>query len=203
MTKRTTTLAVLAALATVSLAQGENKPNTPPTPTRIPVNDADYDLSGKALLTNPALVKEIDDTLIRGASCRTMAALGYGNGYQCPPAGMAACMKMLTDGKVDACARLNNRDYPHGCGTTEGTDPAARASSTCADLSQDLWATLAVKVPFATAKKRVEAFGCVADTATSFVCPAHIYEWLCQPFERGKVLTCKKAPPPAGPSIPK
>ena len=198
MSKRASSLlvsVVLAALGTASLANGDVKPVPAPTSnpgvTPVGINTNDYDFSGRALLTNPALMKEIDDTLIRAASCRSMAALGYGNGYQCPAAGMAACLKMLNAGKVDACATTNGRDYPAGCGAKEATSPEQRAKSTCSDLSADLWKTLTVKIPYPAAKKRLEAYGCKAEAGTTMFCPSHIREWLCQPFERGGVVTCR------------
>ena len=198
MTKHASTLILLAVVATASFAHGEAKPGGTPSPTVNPGGSpgaigvvGDYDFSGKAALSNPAMMKEIDDTLIRGASCRSMATLGYGNGYQCPAAGMPACMKMLAANKVDACAATNSRDYPNGCGAKEATSPEARAASTCADLSADLWKTLSIKIPYAQAKKRLEAFGCKAETGTTMFCPSHLREWLCQPFERGGVVVCR------------
>jgi hypothetical protein len=189
-------LIVLAVVATASFAHGENKPGQPP-PVVNPgggnpqvLGAGDYDFSGRSTLSNAALMKEIDDTLIRGASCRSMAQLGYGNGYQCPAAGVPACMKMLNAGKVDACAALNNRDYPAGCGAKEST-PEGRATSACADLSADLWKTLAIKIPYVFAKKRLEAFGCKSEAGTTMFCPSHVREWLCQPFERGGVVVCR------------
>jgi hypothetical protein len=195
MMKRASSLLVLAVVATASFAHGENKPGQPPPVVNPGVNPGigpvgDYDFSGKAALSNPALMKEIDDTLIRGASCRSMAPLGYGNGYQCPAAGLPACMKMLTAGKVDACAVSNNRDYALGCGAKE-TTPEGRATGTCSDLSADLWKSLAIRIPYANVKKRLEAFGCKAEAGTTMFCPSHLREWLCQPFERGGVVVCR------------
>ena len=200
MKKRTSTLAAVAVLVMVSVASGANTPPAPttkvPGPTPIPaVTDITADFSGKALLANPALMKEIDDTLIRAAACRTMAPIGYANGYQCPAAGLPACMKMLKDGKVDACAQLTGRDYPAGCNVkgnlTEATSPEMRANSTCADLSPEMWKTLAVRLSFAAAKARLQAFGCVAEAGTTFFCKSHVREWLCQPYERAGVVTCR------------
>ncbi len=197
MTKHASTLLVLAMVATASFAHGDNKPGGSPAPTVSPGNNPgiiaaqDYDFSGKAALSNPVLMKEIDDTLIRGALCRSMAPIGYGNGYQCPQAGLAACMKMLNAGKIDACATTSSRDYAPGCGAKEATSPEQRAASTCSDLSADLWKSLTIKIPYAYAKKRLEAFGCKAEAGTTVFCPSHLREWLCLPFERGGVVTCR------------
>lgn len=209
--KHACSLLVAAVLATASLAHGDNKPagpsapsaaipSTPPTAKPgaslaatavITVSAMDYDCSGRSLLGDPALLKEIDDTLIKAGACRTMAAIGYGNGYQCPPAGLTACMTMLKAGKVDACAALTGRDYPTGCGAKEATSAEVRAASTCSDLSADLWKTLTIKAPYAAVKQRLEDFGCKAETGTTMFCPSHIREWLCQPFERGGVVVCR------------
>ncbi len=198
ITRVASLLFFLSAATASFFAHAENKPGPAPVPTGNPGANpgiigsvGDYDFSGKAALSNAALMKEIDDTLIRGASCRSMAAIGYGNGYQCPAAGVPACMKMLTAGKVDACAATNARDYPTGCGAKEATSPEQRAASTCSDLSADLWKSLAIKIPYAQAKKRLEAFGCKAEAGTTMFCPSHLREWLCQPFERGGVVTCR------------
>jgi len=193
--KRTSTLFTAAVVLFAAFAHGEaTKPGQPPAGTTgnnpgLGIN-GEFDFSGKAALSNPALMKEIDDTLIRGASCRSMAPLGYGNGYQCPAAGVAACTKMMMAGKVDACAQLKSRDYPAGCSSQEGT-PEGRANSTCSDLSADLWGTLAIRVPYNFALRRLLAFGCKAEQGTTVFCPSHIREWLCQPFERGGVVVCR------------
>jgi hypothetical protein len=196
--KRASTFGIVAAALTASLAHGETKPGAPPVvqasgtpPQVIGGFNGDYDFSGKALLTNPTLMKEIDDTLIKGASCRTMAQIGYGNGYQCPAAGVAACMTMLKAGKVDACAKLDDRDYLKGCGAGEASSPDKRANSTCSDLSADLWASLAVRAPYAVARARLEAFGCKAEAGTTMFCKSHTREHLCQPFERAGVVVCR------------
>jgi hypothetical protein len=195
--KRAISLGILALVTTASLASGDNR-------RARPVGDPTfYDFSGAALQSNPALLQQIDTTLIVGAGCRSMAALGYGNGYQCPPAGMAACMTMLNAGQVDACAQYNSRDYPTGCGTGESTSPAQRAASTCSDLSADLWNTLAIKIPFAIAKARLLAFGCTAQAGNAIQCPAHTREWVCMPFQRGGVVTCSPSPVAPPPSAPK
>lgn len=193
---RTRTLVTLAVASAASLARADNKPVAPAANANAgsmsPVAfESDYDFSGKALLANPSLLKEIDDTLIRAGGCRTMATLGYGNGYQCPASGLTACLTMLKDGKVDACAALTGRDYPTGCAAKEAASAEARATSTCADLSVDLWKTLAIKAPYASVKNRLERFGCKAEAGVTMFCPSHLREWLCQPFERGGVVVCR------------
>ncbi len=186
--KRAISLTIVAFVTTASLASGDNR-------HKIPIGDPTfYDFSGPALQSNPALLQQIDATLIIGAGCRSMAALGYGNGYQCPPAGMAACMTMLSAGQIDACAQYDNRDYPVGCGAGESNSPAQRAASTCADLSANLWDTLAIKIPFSIARARLLAFGCTAQSGNAIQCPAHVREWVCMPFQRGGVVTCSPSP---------
>jgi hypothetical protein len=192
--KRAIPLTIVAFVTTASLASGDNQH---PKPVNEPTY---YDFSGSVLQTNAALLQQIDTTLIIGAGCRSMAALGYGNGYQCPAAGMAACMTMLKAGQIDACALYENRDYATGCGTGEPTSPTQRAASTCADLSANLWDSLAIKIPFATAKARLIAFGCTAQTGTTIQCPAHTREWVCMPLQRGGVVTCSASPPPPAPA---
>jgi hypothetical protein len=190
--KRVSTLFVAAFVSIASMASGENRPGPGP----IVIGSGDYDFSGASLLTNTALQTEINTKLIQGAGCRSMSSIGYGNGYQCPAAGMTACMAMLKEKKVDACAQIGTRSGSSAPSTCTADDTAAAGkvspapASTCADLTVNLWNTMAINIPFEYAMKRLKAFGCTNPTGTTVTCPAHIYDWLCMPFQRGTVLTC-------------
>ena len=214
---RLVVVASVASLATVSLASGAGPAGGPtPAPTAAPnaacllaQDPNNYDLSGKALTCNPALLAQIDTTLIAGAGCRTMDALGYGNGYQCPsPAGVSACTTMMMAGQVDACAAFTPRYPPNA--TAPGCKLTAQqgAVTTCPDFSPDLWSSLAVRIPLPSVVKRLSTFGCTATGKTVF-CPASLVAWACMPFQRGGVVTCQPSPvpppppPPPPPSPPK
>src|SRR3984957_1965611 len=180
--RRLVVVAAMASVATVSLASGAPPAGGPtPAPTAAP-NPAcllaqdpnNYALSGKSLTCNPALLAQIDTTLIAGAGCRTMDALGYGNGYQCPsPAGVSACTTMMMAGQVDACAAFTPRYPPNA--TAPGCKLTARegAITTCPDFSPELWSSLAVRIPLPSVVKRLSAFGCTASGRTVF-CPASL-----------------------------
>ncbi len=194
----TKALPLLAAIGLLCLTQGArgDQPVGPPPPVNPcavgpSAASTSYDFSGKALTCNPALMQQIDTTLIQNAGCRTMSKLGYANGYQCPAAGLPACMTMLKAGQVDACAQTTGHSYPVGCDANEASSPQARANSTCADFSVDFWNSLAIRIPVAAAMARLQAVGCKQEQGTTVFCPSHIREWACMPFQRGGVLTCR------------
>ena len=193
--KPRTSLVFLAILTTALPAYGDkSKPRL--KGLKVPASSDGDDglaLSGSKLANNPPLQKEIDQTLITTNSCRSMAAIGFANGYQCPMgAAVSACMKMMKDGKVDVCAELTGRNYGSECKASKEKNSAEeRARSKCLDLSDDLWASLAIKVPFNIAKKQLEAFGCKIETGTTVFCKGRIREWICKPLERGGVVTCR------------
>ncbi len=194
------TLVAVAILATVSIAFGGSPaaPKSGGDSAAVPGKNAggssiDVSTADNMLLNNPSLLKEIDDTLIKTNGCRTMGSLGYANGYQCGAgAPYDACMKMLKDGKVDACAKTTGRNYGVDCNESkEKTSPEERAQSKCMDLSPNLWDSLATRMPLNSAKKRLEAFGCKMESETTVFCKGHVRDWLCKPLERGGVVTCR------------
>ncbi len=199
--KQTFSLVFLAVLATGSIALGGN-PKPKFGGMMAPSSSGDEDdpsPSASKLVSNPALLAEIDETLIRTNGCRSMAAIGYANGYQCPKgAAMNACMKMMKEDKVEACAEMTGRNYGAECNAPKEKNSAEeRARSKCLDLSSDLWDSLAIRIPFQVAKKQLEAFGCKVETGTTMTCEGHRHDWLCKPLERGGVVTCHQLKPKA------
>ena len=183
---------LVAAKAPLTAKVAQNKVAHPAATSGI-LAAAAYAITTAAsnpLLTDPKLLEELDDTLIRGAKCRSMAGLGFANGYQCP-AGDAygKCMSYLTAGKVNACARNTGRGYGPAPGCLATETELDRANGKCVDLSSDLWASLAIAASLGDATVQLKAFGCTVQ-GKSAACASHVHEWLCMPFDRGGVLKC-------------